>query len=254
MVKERAPWPLTRAELGGRMAIDVDALIGRLEKAADKGDVVRLKDDAYVDRAALGKLAELAATLVAQHHRELPLERGLKLETLRQKLTRKTSLAVANEAIRVAARKAAGASPIVVEGDVARAVDFAAGALPEVKGPTGVVVAALAEAGLKGLGEFALTERSGRPPKELRTILSRLQKDGVVLFAGEQWFDARAVEELRARVLEHLRANDVLTIATFKDLSGLGRKQAIPLLEVFDREGVTLRRGDDRIPGPRARG
>jgi len=48
-----------------------------------------------------------------------------------------------------------------------------------------------------------------------------------------------------------LRARGVLTIAAFKELSGLGRKQAIPLLEMFDREGTTRRVGDDRAPGPR---
>ena len=38
-----------------------------------------------------------------------------------------------------------------------------------------------------------------------------------------------------------------LSIAEFKELSGLGRKQAIVLLEQLDREGVTRREGDDRI-------
>ena len=45
----------------------------------------------------------------------------------------------------------------------------------------------------------------------------------------------------------------VITIAEFKEMSGLGRKQAIPLLELFDREGVTLRKGDDRERGARAK-
>lgn len=40
-----------------------------------------------------------------------------------------------------------------------------------------------------------------------------------------------------------------MTIAEFKDLSGPGRKQAIVLLELFDREGTTRREGDDRLPG-----
>ena len=39
----------------------------------------------------------------------------------------------------------------------------------------------------------------------------------------------------------------VKTIADFKELSGLGRKQAIVLLEQFDREGITRREGDDRV-------
>jgi hypothetical protein len=34
-------------------------------------------------------------------------------------------------------------------------------------------------------------------------------------------------------------------------MSGLGRKQAIVLLEQLDREGTTRREGDDRVRGAR---
>jgi selenocysteine-specific elongation factor len=65
----------------------------------------------------------------------------------------------------------------------------------------------------------------------------------------DQWFDRRAVDELRERVLAHFATARVLTIAEFKAISGLGRKQAIPLLELFDKEGTSRREGDDRVRG-----
>ena len=64
---------------------------------------------------------------------------------------------------------------------------------------------------------------------------------------------AAAVASLRARVVEHLGKAGQLTIQDFKTLTGLGRKQAIPLLEHLDREGVTKRQGDLRLPGPAAK-
>jgi selenocysteine-specific elongation factor len=249
LVSERAPRAVTRRELAGRFTMEPETLIGRLEKAADRGEVARLKDESYVDKAALAKLADVAAALVADHHVTAPLERGIKLETLRQRVAARTSIEVAHEAIRQAARKGGA---LVVEGDVVRAVDFAGGELPAVKGPAGSVLEALETAGLKGSGEHALLEATRLATKELRTVLSRLVKDGVVVVAGEQWFDARAVADLRRRVIAHYAQKDLLTIAEFKDLSGLGRKQAIPLLELFDREGVSIRRGDDRARGPKA--
>jgi selenocysteine-specific elongation factor len=36
-------------------------------------------------------------------------------------------------------------------------------------------------------------------------------------------------------------------VAAFKELSGVSRKYAIPLLEYFDRERVTRRAGDKRL-------
>jgi selenocysteine-specific elongation factor len=37
-----------------------------------------------------------------------------------------------------------------------------------------------------------------------------------------------------------------IDIATFKQLTGVSRKYAIPLLEYLDRERVTLKQGDKR--------
>ena len=43
-----------------------------------------------------------------------------------------------------------------------------------------------------------------------------------------------------------------MTIADLRDLLGSTRKFVLPLANHLDYEGVTRRRGDDRIPGPRA--
>lgn len=41
--------------------------------------------------------------------------------------------------------------------------------------------------------------------------------------------------------------NSRLSVADFKDLTGLTRKYAIPLLEYLDRERLTRREGDERV-------
>ncbi len=82
-------------------------------------------------------------------------------------------------------------------------------------------------------------------------MLAKLVRDGEVIATGAQWFSKRAIDALRGQVVAHLTREPVLTIAQFKEMSGLGRKQAIPLLELFDREGTSLRKGDDRVAGPR---
>jgi selenocysteine-specific elongation factor len=50
---------------------------------------------------------------------------------------------------------------------------------------------------------------------------------------------------LRARISE-LRGETV-DIASFKQITGLSRKYAIPLLEYLDRERVTRKTGDHRL-------
>jgi len=51
-----------------------------------------------------------------------------------------------------------------------------------------------------------------------------------------------ALRDYAARTPERL-----IDVAAFKELSGVSRKYAIPLLEYFDRERITRRAGDKRL-------
>ncbi len=60
-------------------------------------------------------------------------------------------------------------------------------------------------------------------------------------------FHHSALEALR-KLLEERKAHDSrLSVAAFKELAGVSRKYAIPLLEYLDRERITRRSGDERI-------
>ena len=55
-----------------------------------------------------------------------------------------------------------------------------------------------------------------------------------------------SVEDARRKLREHLEAAKTMTASDAKNVLGSTRKYCIPLLELFDREGFTLRRGDLR--------
>ncbi len=250
LVAERAPRALETKALAARFVVAPPSIVRAAEKAADRGEIVRIKDEGFVDRSALSALARAARELTAAHHAEHPLDRGIKLETLRQRLASRCGAAVAQEAIRQAAKKTIPGSPLLVEGDVARLEGFVDGGGPRAGGAVEKLHKALVAAGLKGTGEFAVTEVLEMPAKDVKPVLAKLVRDGYAVAAGGQWFDALAIKTLRQKVFDHFATNEILTIATFKEMSGLGRKQAIPLLELFDREGTSLRKGDDRLRGP----
>ena len=94
-----------------------------------------------------------------------------------------------------------------------------------------------------------LADEVRRPPKELAQVLEALSRRGdVVRLDRELWFAAGAVDEARSQLLTMLAADGSVTLAAFRDRIGCGRRNAQALLESFDREGLTLRRGDERIP------
>src|SRR5207253_319056 len=123
------------------------------------------KGTGWVSAARLLELAATARRLVADHHKKAPLDRGLALETLRQKLAESAGPEAAAEAIRIAASvrdKGQKGEPLVVDGDVARLANFAAAPVAvEIAGALAAAERAVKEAGLKGVSENAMKETTG---------------------------------------------------------------------------------------------
>ena len=91
----------------------------------------------------------------------------------------------------------------------------------------------------------SLTIALGIKPQIVQGLIRHLVERGLLVRLPGDWIVARDVVDLGA---EKLRASglEVIDVAGFKELFGLTRKLAIPLLEYFDREGVTRREGDRR--------
>jgi selenocysteine-specific elongation factor len=93
------------------------------------------------------------------------------------------------------------------------------------------------------------------PPDPLgvnRAELAELVRRGLVVEREGVYFAPAALDDAAHRVATLLAANpEGVTVAQVRDALGTTRKHALPLLAQFDATGVTRRRGDVRIGGPR---
>jgi selenocysteine-specific elongation factor len=88
----------------------------------------------------------------------------------------------------------------------------------------------------------------GVPPALVRALV----RAGVVVDADGVVFSARAYADARRRIVDALEDRGALTVSDVRVVLGSTRKFVVPLLTHLDAEGVTRRRGDERIAGPRA--
>jgi selenocysteine-specific elongation factor len=90
------------------------------------------------------------------------------------------------------------------------------------------------------------------PDNVAREELRELRRLGLVVERDGCWFAASAVEDA-ARVVASLLAAtpDGVTASAVREALGTSRKYLLPLLGHLDATGVTRRRGDLRIAGPR---
>src|SRR5271154_937416 len=81
----------------------------------------------------------------------------------------------------------------------------------------------------------------------LRSVLLAMERERrVVKIATDLYFSRAAADTAKDRLIEHLKTQNEITAATFRDLLGASRKFAIALLDHFDHTGVTTRVGDTR--------
>jgi selenocysteine-specific elongation factor len=79
-------------------------------------------------------------------------------------------------------------------------------------------------------------------------IVTLLLRDKVLVKISEDLvFHRDALLDLHQRMASEKTKSPKIDVARFKDLTGVSRKYAIPLLEYLDREHVTRRVGDERV-------
>ncbi|MGK5093814.1 selenocysteine-specific translation elongation factor [Deltaproteobacteria bacterium TL4] len=109
-----------------------------------------------------------------------------------------------------------------------------------------------------------LIEASGLQPPRQTHLLSQLpleKKEAIALLkmashekklirvAEDLYYTPRQVEQITGWMSDYFKENTELTVITFKEQWGIGRKHAIELLEYFDSQKLTIRRDNHRVSG-----
>jgi selenocysteine-specific elongation factor len=102
-----------------------------------------------------------------------------------------------------------------------------------------------ADAGLQPPPVSELIKTMTHKPKMIEGVISFLVKQGTLVRLAEGVYVHRTTIA-SARDAISQKKGQTIDVGQFKEFFGLSRKIAIPLLEFFDREGVTKRQGDVR--------
>jgi selenocysteine-specific elongation factor len=109
------------------------------------------------------------------------------------------------------------------------------------------ILQAFEQSGLAAPSPANLAEELRIDPAEMRRLITILLREGKLLRLGD---DSLCVDEGAVTILKQtiqaLRGQTI-DVARFKQLTGVSRKYAIPLLEYLDRERITRKQGDHRI-------
>jgi selenocysteine-specific elongation factor len=219
----------------------VEQLKTTLGKGVQAGDIISFKD-VLIGAQTLKRIAEELFTAVEAFHAANPLAVGISKQELWEKSRLDRELFVGALDTLVAEKKLAiSADQVHVAGHRVLMKDEEAESkerIEEAFATAGVKVPALKEvlAGLK----IDL-------PRAQKIVTLMLRDKLLIKVSEDLVFHRKTLEELKQQVSGWKSSSPKIDVSRFKDLVGVSRKYAIPLLEYLDREHVTRRAGDERI-------
>lgn len=212
-----------------------------LAQALGEGKVARI-GERYVLVETLEKLEANLIAAVAAFQRSHPLVQGAGKESLREES------GVLAEVFSYLLERAVLAGKLAVSGEVIHLPGQGVVLRDEEAASKQVIEAAFAAAGFKvpALGEvLAGLKIDQARAKKLVTLL--LRDKILVKVTDDLVFHRNALDALRALVRSRKTEAPTIDVAAFKDMTGVSRKYAIPLLEYMDRERITRRVGNERV-------
>ena len=227
-----------------------DEVLSKVISDATKTQAIIICDDVLMSAGAFHDLTIQALDEIKRHHQREPLAKGLARETLRERCFARTQ----PEVFRAVLNRLEQDKKIVAEKEFVRSSEHSL----DVKGADAEVRQRLsqvfASAGLGPPSVDDALQQAGVAKNQStygRKILQLLIDAGeVVRIQPDMVFNRPALEQLKGKLRQYGDAHEpgrTIDVPTFKELAGVSRKYAIPLLEYFDRERITRRSGDQRV-------
>jgi len=236
--RSRAGVSLTRlvAETGWTRASIETALA-----AAISTKQMHRADETLIDGVALSSLKTHLQAAISQFHKKNSLAPGMAKEELREHA--RASAEVFTAALDQLVRE----RMIEISGDLLRLPGQGVMMKDEELESKKKIEEVFAFAGLKVPALYEVLAGLKIDKARAQKIVTLLLRDKTLIKVSDELvFHHTALHQLRRQISAHKAKSSTIDVAAFKDMTGVSRKYAIPLLEYLDRERVTKRVGDAR--------
>ena len=200
-----------------------------------------------ISRVAFETIGRRMIQLVKAAHKKAPLDRGISREELRARI----GSSVRAETFRALVKDAVDRGLLVSERELVRDSRHQVNLSSDEQAAKDELAQIYAEAALETMAlDDAVNTIAGRfgfGAQHAQRFAQMLLTSGELVRVADLVFHKSALDGLRADLARFKRERGSnIDVAAFKDLTGVSRKYAIPLLEYLDRQRITRRNGDVR--------
>lgn len=240
---------MTFRDLQARTAFRKEILQTVIKENLEKKSIVEA-ENFFIARTPFENLKAKTFSRIESFHKKEPLAKGILRETLREKIFAH----LPPEIFRAVLTNLETEKKIASEKDIVRHASHNLELSNDEKILRDKISKIFTDAKLEVpkledvLTDAIKTVKSDK--NHARKIFQLLVNSGeIVKITDEFYFSRAATDNLisKLRGFAGKTEDRLIDVAAFKDLAGISRKYAIPLLEYFDRERITRRAGDKRL-------
>jgi len=233
LVRHAGASGVRREALSGRVRFAPDRLRALLEERQAAGAIVAVDRDWFLHGETRERLRTDTLRVLEDFHRKNPLKIGISREELRGRAGGADERVFSHL---LGTLEAEGT--VRSERDKVRLASHSVRLSPEQQKVVDLIEA-----------EFRAAGAAPPTPEDSESELFQLLVAGRRLIRVKEglYFHAEALKQIEEKLVTLLRAKKDIGPADIKDLLGISRKYAIPLLEYFDGQRVTQRVGERRV-------
>ena len=244
---DRALLGLTREEIVARTGWTDQEIHEAAQKRSGTGRVKAVLSEPLI--LVSGKLFDEVRRRILEKvelfQKDNPLLPGMTREDLRASLGKR----VRTETFRAALEELAAQKKLDVQGELVKKAGSEISLQPEEAKAKEQIESAFASASLTVPSVKEVLAKLPVDAKRAEKLLQILLREkSLVRVTPELIFHRQALAQLKEQLSAFKKTQgDRISVPVFKEMTGITRKYAIPLLEYLDRERVTRRAGDERV-------
>ncbi|ETW98842.1 MAG: hypothetical protein ETSY1_17225 [Candidatus Entotheonella factor] len=244
---------LTNAEYSGlkwselllHSALDEPTLRGIVDQLRQEGTAVTVDNDPpwLLHHEQYDKARQQILDLVTAFHRDNPLKPAMFTEELRSKFPR-----MEEKVFTTLVQSLSAENTLEVSRDKVKLVSHTVNLSPERQAIADALEQLYLDAHHQPPSADEALEAQKLTRADDREMLQVLvDQDKLVRLKGDLFYHRTVLTHIEQALRSHLEQQGELTAGEFRDLLQISRKYAIPLLEYFDNQRITVRMGDKRV-------
>jgi len=228
----------------GWLESEVHALAENLARSGQVR-IVALEPLLVLPEKIFADILEKSLARVERFHKENPLLPGIAREELRARLGKR----VRPESFRTALEVLVQEKKVALQAELVKKPGAEITLTPEEERAKHQIKQAFAEAGLAAPSvKEVFAQMVIEKPRAEKLLQILLREKVLIRISPELIFHAAVLDRLAALLRDYKKAKgERIGVPAFKELTGITRKHAIPLLEYLDRQRLTRRAGDERV-------